>query len=90
MNNGRQWFEKNFKDDGNKIYTSKFYTAEETWPKIQVWWLQFCENTYLRKRKTIDLSLFFSAISQVFSMIDPIILVSSLTNKANLLSNPGE
>jgi hypothetical protein len=41
MNNGRQWFKENFKDDGNKIYTSKFYTPEESWPKTQVWWLQF-------------------------------------------------
>jgi uncharacterized protein YkuJ len=44
MNNGRQWFKENFKDDGNKICTSKFYKAEESWPKTQVWWLQFSET----------------------------------------------
>ncbi|MDQ2720442.1 MAG: hypothetical protein M3Z26_11890 [Bacteroidota bacterium] len=44
MNNGRQWFKENFKDDGNKICTSKFYKPEESWPKTQVWWLQFSET----------------------------------------------
>jgi len=44
MNNARQWFKENFKDDGNKIYTSKYYTPEESWPKTHVWWLQFPET----------------------------------------------
>ena len=39
MTEGRKWFRQNFKDDTNKIYTSKYYRSEESWPKTEVWWL---------------------------------------------------
>lgn len=41
MAKARKWFKKNFKDDNNKIYTSKYFVPEESWPKTHVWWLQF-------------------------------------------------
>ena len=41
MTEARKWFRQNFKDDTNKIYTSKYYRPEESWPKTEVWWLQF-------------------------------------------------
>jgi hypothetical protein len=40
MSLARQWFLSKYKNDKNKIYTSKFYTPEESWPKTHVWWLQ--------------------------------------------------
>jgi hypothetical protein len=44
MKEARKWFKENFKDDKNKIYTSKYYTPDESWPKTRVWWLQFPET----------------------------------------------
>lgn len=41
MTEGRKWFRQNFKVDTNKVYTSKYYRPEESWPKTEVWWLQF-------------------------------------------------
>jgi hypothetical protein len=41
MSEARKWFKENFKDDNNKVYTSKYYTPQESWPKTHVWWLQF-------------------------------------------------
>jgi hypothetical protein len=41
MSLARQWFLSNYQDRKNKIYTSKYYTPEESWPKTSVWWLQF-------------------------------------------------
>lgn len=41
MSEGRNWFKENFKDDNNKVYTSKYYKADESWPKTEVWWLKF-------------------------------------------------
>lgn len=46
-----RWFFTTFGDTKNKIYTSKYYTPEESWPKTQVWWLQISFNS-------IDRSLF--------------------------------
>ena len=36
----RRWFLSNYGVDKNKIYTSKYYLPEESWPKTHVWWLQ--------------------------------------------------
>jgi len=36
----RKWFLSSYKNDLNKIYTSKYYTPDESWPKTNVWWLQ--------------------------------------------------
>lgn len=37
------WLNTNFKSD-NKVYTSKYYSAEESWPKIPVWWFKIPQN----------------------------------------------
>ena len=41
MSEGREWFLQKFGDDNNKVYTSKYYRPEESWPKEEVWWLKF-------------------------------------------------
>jgi hypothetical protein len=46
-----RWFSSNYGDTKNKIYTSKYYTPEESWPKTHVWWVQISMNA-------IDSSLF--------------------------------
>ena len=38
--NALQWFRKKHKTDEGKIYTSKYYLPEESWPKTHVWWVQ--------------------------------------------------
>jgi hypothetical protein len=35
-----QWFKSKYKNDNSKVYTSKYYLPEESWPKTHVWWLQ--------------------------------------------------
>lgn len=35
-----KWFLINYAASKNKIYTSKYYTPEQSWPKTHVWWLQ--------------------------------------------------
>ena len=40
MSVARNWFLSKYKNDTNKLYTSKFYTPKESWPKTNVWWLQ--------------------------------------------------
>lgn len=35
-----QWFKKKYKTYEGKIYTSKYYLPEESWPKTHVWWIQ--------------------------------------------------
>ena len=34
------WFNLKFVKDHNKSNASKYYTKEEPWPKIPVWWLK--------------------------------------------------
>lgn len=36
----KAWFLSNYSSDKNKIYTSRYYTPENSWPKTHVWWLQ--------------------------------------------------
>jgi hypothetical protein len=40
MSTARRWFLSKYGKDKNKIYTSKYYTPKESWPKTHVWWLQ--------------------------------------------------
>ena len=43
MSNGpeaRKWFISHHNGANNKLYTSKYYTPEESWPKTRVWWFQ--------------------------------------------------
>ena len=40
MSAARIWFLSKYKNDENKIYTSKFYTPDMSWPKTNVWWFQ--------------------------------------------------
>jgi hypothetical protein len=35
-----QWLKSNYGEVSGKIYTSKYYLPEESWPKEHVWWLQ--------------------------------------------------
>jgi len=35
-----KWLNLNYKNVVGPIYTSKYYTPEESWPKTRVWWLQ--------------------------------------------------
>jgi len=35
-----QWFKSTHKSYEGKVYTSKYYLPEESWPKTHVWWLQ--------------------------------------------------
>lgn len=44
MSDARKWFKENFRNDKNKIYTSKYYTPEESWPKTHVWWFNLPLN----------------------------------------------
>lgn len=34
----RRWFLSKYGKTNNKIYTSKYYLPEESWPKKHVWW----------------------------------------------------
>jgi hypothetical protein len=34
------WLSSNFGKVEGQIYTSKYYTPEESWPKTHVWWLK--------------------------------------------------
>ena len=36
----RQWLFSNHKNVSGPIYTSKYYTPEQSWPKTRVWWFQ--------------------------------------------------
>jgi len=36
----RRWFLSKYGKSKNKIYTSKYYLPEESWPKKDVWWPQ--------------------------------------------------
>ena len=38
--NARRWFLSKYGETKNKIYTSKYYLPEESWPKKHVWWPQ--------------------------------------------------
>ena len=40
MSEARKWFKEKFTNDQNKVYTSKYYTPVESWPKTHLWWLQ--------------------------------------------------
>jgi hypothetical protein len=42
--NALQWLKKNYKSCEGKIYTSKYYLPEESWPKTHVWWIQIPLN----------------------------------------------
>lgn len=35
-----KWFASKFAMTKNKTFTSKYYLAHESWPKVEVWWLQ--------------------------------------------------
>ncbi len=39
MSQAHKWFLSKHKNDGNKIYSSKYYTPEESWSKRAVWWV---------------------------------------------------
>jgi hypothetical protein len=36
----RRWFLSKYGETKNKVYTSKYYLPEESWPKTHVWWPQ--------------------------------------------------
>jgi hypothetical protein len=36
----RAWFKQEYGTPPGKVYTSKYYLPEESWPKTHVWWLQ--------------------------------------------------
>jgi hypothetical protein len=36
----RIWFISNYGKSEDKVYASKYYLPEESWPKKQVWWIQ--------------------------------------------------
>jgi len=36
----RRWFLSKYGETKDKIYSSKYYLPEESWPKTHVWWLQ--------------------------------------------------
>ena len=36
----RSWFLSKYGETKNKIYTSKYYLPEESWPKKHVWWMK--------------------------------------------------
>lgn len=38
--NAREWFLSKYGTSKSKVYTSKYYTPEDSWPKTHVWWLQ--------------------------------------------------
>jgi hypothetical protein len=40
MTTARQWFKTNCDDRQNKVYTSRYYTPDISWPKTHVWFLQ--------------------------------------------------
>ncbi len=42
--NALKWFLSNYGETKNKIYTSKYYMPEESWPKTRVWWVQIPMN----------------------------------------------
>jgi len=46
----RRWFSLNHGDAKNKMYTSKYYLPEESWPKTHVWWLQIPLDAIDRSR----------------------------------------
>src|SRR4051794_27988643 len=52
MATARQWFLSNYKQDANKLYTSKYYTPQESWPKTHVWWLQIPPSAFTDKEYT--------------------------------------
>ena len=38
------WFTSKFGETKNKTVTSKYYLAHESWPKVEVWWLQISKK----------------------------------------------
>jgi len=36
-----KWLKENYGNTAARIYTSKYYTPEESWPKIPVWFFNF-------------------------------------------------
>jgi hypothetical protein len=36
----RNWFASKYGHTNNKTYTSKYYLAEESWPRVAVWWMK--------------------------------------------------
>lgn len=36
----RSWFVSKYGKSENKVYASKYYLPEESWPKKHVWWVQ--------------------------------------------------
>ena len=46
----RRWFLSKYGKSKNKIYTSKYYLPEESWPKKHVWWPQIPMSAIDRSR----------------------------------------
>ncbi len=36
----RNWFSSNYGEPKSKMYSSKYYLPEESWPKKAVWWFE--------------------------------------------------
>jgi hypothetical protein len=36
----RNWFSSNYENAKSKMYSSKYYLPEESWPKKAVWWFE--------------------------------------------------
>ena len=46
----RRWFLSKYGETKNKIYSSKYYLPEESWPKKHVWWMQVPSHALNEKK----------------------------------------